>query len=78
MQREIVHLRRLSARRELQWSQDAPRGNLSQGMQLLNNMLSQRFNRRHKRVGHLWGLFGGIFGVILGVRPCIVHSFVID
>ena len=35
--------------------------NLSRGMQLLNGVLSQRFNRRHKRVGHvLQGRFKGI------------------
>lgn len=40
---------------------ETPRANLSQGMQLLNSMLSQRFNRRHKRVGHvLQGRFKGI------------------
>ena len=40
---------------------ETPRANLSQGMQLLNSMLSQRFNRRHKRVGHvLQGRFKAI------------------
>ena len=40
---------------------ETPRGNLSQGMQLLNSILSQSFNRRHKRVGHvLQGRFKAI------------------
>ena len=40
---------------------ETPRANLSQGMQLLNSMLSQRFNRRHGRVGHvLQGRFKAI------------------
>lgn len=40
---------------------ETPRANLSQGMQLLNSILSQRFNRRHVRVGHvLQGRFKAI------------------
>lgn len=40
---------------------ETPEANLSRGMQLLNSVLSQRFNRRHKRVGHvLQGRFKGI------------------
>jgi len=39
-----------------------PRGNLSPGMQRLNGHYAQRFNRRHKRVGHL---FEGRFRAVL-------------
>jgi len=40
---------------------ETPEANLSRGMQLLNSVLSQRFNRRHRRVGHvLQGRFKGI------------------
>ncbi len=40
---------------------ETPRANLSQGMQLLNGILSQGFNRRHGRVGHvLQGRFKAI------------------
>jgi putative transposase len=33
---------------------ETPRGNLSIGMRQLNGMYTQSFNRRHKRVGHLF------------------------
>ena len=40
---------------------ETPRANLSQGMQFLNSILCQGFNRRHKRVGHvLQGRFKAI------------------
>ena len=32
---------------------ETPRPNLSQGMRQLNGVYTQRFNRRHRRVGHL-------------------------
>jgi len=32
---------------------ETPYGNLSRGMRQLNGLYTQRFNRRHKRVGHL-------------------------
>lgn len=38
-----------------------PVPNLSRGMKQLNGVYTQRFNRRHERVGHLFqGRFGGI------------------
>jgi putative transposase len=38
-----------------------PAANLSQGMRQLNGLYTQRFNRRHRRVGHLFqGRFKGI------------------
>jgi REP element-mobilizing transposase RayT len=33
---------------------ETPKGNLSRGMMQLNSIYTQRFNRRHKRVGHLF------------------------
>lgn len=41
---------------------ETPRGNLSLGMRQLNGMYTQSFNRRHRRVGHL---FQGRFKAIL-------------
>ena len=41
---------------------ETPAGNLSKGMQLLNGIYTQRFNRRHTRVGHV---FQGRFKAIL-------------
>ncbi|NVK43915.1 MAG: transposase [Oceanospirillaceae bacterium] len=32
---------------------ETPEGNLSQGMRQLNGVYTQRFNRQHRRVGHL-------------------------
>ncbi len=32
---------------------ETPKGNLSEGMHYLNGVVTQRFNRRHKRTGHL-------------------------
>ena len=40
---------------------ETPRPNLSRGMRQLNGLYTQRFNRRHERVGHiLQGRFTGI------------------
>ena len=40
---------------------ETPEGNLSRGMRQLNGVYTQRFNRRHDRVGHLFqGRFKGI------------------
>ena len=44
---------------------ETPRPNLSLGMRQLNGVYTQRFNRRHKRVGHL---FQGRFKAILVER----------
>ena len=33
---------------------DTPQPNLSRGMRQLNGVYTQRFNRRHRRVGHLF------------------------
>lgn len=33
---------------------ETPEGNLSQGMRQLNGVYTQRFNRRHQRVGHVF------------------------
>jgi REP element-mobilizing transposase RayT len=33
---------------------ETPDANLAKGMQLLNQMYTQRYNRRHKRVGHVF------------------------
>ena len=41
---------------------DTPQPNLSRGMRQLNGVYTQRFNRRHRRVGHL---FQGRFQAIL-------------
>ena len=41
---------------------ETPKGNLSAGMRQLNGVYTQRFNRHHKRVGHL---FQGRFKAIL-------------
>ncbi|MFJ1266936.1 transposase [Legionella lytica] len=40
---------------------ETPHGNLSKGMQLLNGIYTQKFNRTHRRVGHVFqGRFKGI------------------
>lgn len=40
---------------------ETPLGNLSQGMQLLNGIYTQKFNHRHRQVGHVFqGRFKGI------------------
>jgi REP-associated tyrosine transposase len=40
---------------------ETPKANLSRGMRHLNGLYTQRFNRRHERVGHLFqGRFTGI------------------
>ncbi len=40
---------------------ETPDGNLSKGMRQLNGVYTQAFNRRHRRVGHLFqGRFKGI------------------
>jgi len=40
---------------------ETPRGNISKGMQLLNGIYTQKFNRSHQRVGHVFqGRFKGI------------------
>ncbi len=44
---------------------ETPDGNLSEGMRQLNGVYTQRFNRRHKRVGHL---FQGRFKAIVVER----------
>lgn len=44
---------------------ETPDGNLSQGMRQVNGVYTQRFNRRHARVGHL---FQGRFKAILVER----------
>jgi putative transposase len=41
---------------------ETPDGNLSQGMRQLNGVYTQRFNRKHKRVGHV---FQGRYKAIL-------------
>ena len=41
---------------------ETPEGNLSKGMRQLNGLYTQRFNQRHKRVGHL---FQGRYQAIL-------------
>lgn len=41
---------------------ETPKGNLSQGMRQLNGVYTQRFNRTHKRTGHV---FQGRFKAIL-------------
>ncbi len=33
---------------------ETPEGNLSRGMRQLNGVYTQRYNRRHERVGHLF------------------------
>ena len=40
---------------------ETPEGNLSLGMRQLNGVFTQRFNRRHQRVGHVFqGRYKGI------------------
>lgn len=41
---------------------ETPEGNLSRGMRMLNGVYTQRFNRRHRRVGHF---FQGRYKAIL-------------
>jgi REP element-mobilizing transposase RayT len=67
---------------------ETPEANLSRGMRQLNGLYSQRFNRRHDRVGHVFqGRFKGIlvereshllelarYVVLNPVRAEIVHT----
>jgi putative transposase len=46
---------------------ETPEGNLSQGARQLNGIYTQRYNRRHRRVGHL---FQGRYKAILVERDC--------
>jgi REP-associated tyrosine transposase len=46
---------------------ETPKANLSLGMRQLNGIYTQRFNRRHHRVGHL---FQGRFKAILVEKDC--------
>lgn len=50
-----------------------PKPNLSRGMKQLNGLYTQRFNRRHGRVGHL---FQGRFGAILVERETYLLELV--
>ncbi len=50
---------------------ETPKGNLSLGMRQLNGIYTQAFNRRHKRVGHL---FQGRRLKIKGVASCIAAT----
>jgi len=50
-----------------------PQPNLSRGMKQLNGIYTQRFNRRHERVGHL---FQGRFGAILVEREAYLLELV--
>lgn len=50
-----------------------PQPNLSRGMKQLNGVYTQRFNRRHERVGHL---FQGRFGAILVEREAYLLELV--
>lgn len=50
-----------------------PVPNLSRGMKQLNGVYTQRFNRRHERVGHL---FQGRFGAILVERETYLLELV--
>lgn len=50
-----------------------PKPNLSRGMMRLNGLYTQRFNRRHERVGHL---FQGRFGSILVERETYLLELV--
>ena len=50
-----------------------PVPNLSRGMKQVNGMYTQRFNRRHERVGHL---FQGRFGAILVERETYLLELV--
>src|SRR5574342_859448 len=51
---------------------ETPKANLSIGMRQLNGIYTQSFNRRHKRVGHL---FQGRFKAILVEKNLIFWSF---
>jgi REP-associated tyrosine transposase len=44
---------------------ETPKPNLARGMRELNSVYAQRFNRRHRRSGHL---FGGRYGALLVQR----------
>ena len=50
-----------------------PQPNLSRGMMRLNGLYTQRFNRRHERVGHL---FQGRYGAILVEREAYLLELV--
>jgi REP element-mobilizing transposase RayT len=50
-----------------------PEPNLSRGMKQVNGVYTQRFNRRHQRVGHL---FQGRFGAILVEREVYLLELV--
>ena len=50
---------------------ETPDGNLTAGMRHLNGVYTQRFNRRHRRVGHV---FQGRFKAILVDRATAICS----
>jgi len=52
---------------------ETPKGNLSRGMMQLNSIYTQRFNRRHNRVGHL---FQGRFNSILVEKDAYLLSLI--
>lgn len=52
---------------------ETPLPNLSRGMRRLNGLYTQRFNRRHERVGHL---FQGRYGAILVERETYLLELV--
>src|SRR5262249_29218504 len=47
---------------------ETPRGGLNRALRYLNGVYTQVFNRRHKRVGHL---FQGRYKAILGGKGCL-------
>ena len=51
---------------------ETPDGNLSKGMRQLNGVYTQRFNRKHKRVGHV---FQGRYKAILVQKDSYLHKF---
>ena len=48
---------------------ETPDGNLSQGMRQLNGVYTQRFNRKHKRVGHVFQ--GRYKAIIVQKESCL-------
>lgn len=50
---------------------ETPDGNLSQGMRQLNGVYTQRFNRNHKRVGHVFQ--GRYKAIIVQKDTCLLE-----
>jgi putative transposase len=56
---------------------ETPEGNLSEGMQRLQNRYAKRFNHRHEKVGHLFGSRFGAVRVKSDEQMIAVTSYVL-